>query len=597
MELQKIKSPPLTSKDKLDALRAELKKRNLDGFVIPRMSEFQGEFVAPYAERLAWLTGFTGSAGAAIVLTNNAAILTDGRYTLQLAQQADGRLYFFENVPRTGIAKWLNENAKAGQVIGYDPWLHPAHQVRDWESTLSGKNIKMIPVEDNPLDSLWETKPAFPRENAEVFPDKIAGSSSNEKRRNIASVLKEKKIQAMIITMPDSLAWLLNIRGADVAHTPVVLSFGIVHDDARVQWFVHPDKIPADVKNHIGSNVEIIDPSRLEMELRALESQTVGLDFTRSPAWFWQKLPNVKDTQDPCVQPKAIKTREEQDAIRAAHERDGAAMVNFLYWLEEHGKSGKITELDIDAKLQELRGRDNSYRGPSFDTIAGWGSNGAIVHYRATKETSKTIKSPGLLLIDSGGQYNDGTTDITRTVAIGEPTAEMKTRFTLVLKGHIALARARFPEGTNGAQLDTLARQPLWAEGLDYAHGTGHGVGCFLSVHEESAGISSRGREPLKPGMLLSNEPGYYREGAYGIRIENLVLVMKENKTSESGAALLHFETVSLAPIDRNLIRKELLSVEEIAWLNDYHARVVKIISPRLEPKVKAWLEQQARPL
>ncbi len=580
---------------RLNSLKAEIKKRGLDGFIVPRVSAYQGEFMPPEAERLAWLTGFTGSAGVAAVLAGKAAVFTDGRYTIQLAQQADKKIYALENSTKAPYARWIADNAAAGQVIGYDPWLHTPKQIDDMEKILSEKNIALRAVESNPVDAVWTDRPCAPAGQAELFPDDVAGSSSAQKREMIAKILREKKFFASVITMPDSLAWLLNVRGADVEYTPVVLSFGILYADTKVKWFVDEGKIPAAARAHLGKDVEICAPDTMGAALDVLAGKgTVALDHTRSPLWFLQRLQAagavVKDFADPTLKPKAIKSAAEQESLREAHIRDGVALVNFLCWLDESATTGKLSELDVVAKLEEFRRADNSYRGPSFATISGWARNGAVVHYRADETSNLAIKPPGLLLLDSGGQYLYGTTDITRTIAIGAPTEDMRRHFTLVLKGHIAIARARFPDGTTGAQIDALARQPLWAEGIDYAHGTGHGVGCYLSVHEESASISPRGREAIIPGMLISNEPGFYKEGAYGIRIENLVLARETGLATDTGLKLLEFETVSLVPIDCALIVREMMSADEREWLNDYHARVVKTLSPRLPDKVRAWL-------
>lgn len=580
--------------EKLSGLRGQLKKQGLAGFIVPRISEYQGEFVAAYAERLAWLTGFTGSAGSALVLADKAAIITDGRYTIQLAQQADKSLYEFLNNPQTSSAKWLAENAGEGDVIGYDPWLLTVKQATEFAKTLGEKGIKFEPVNSNPVDDVWKGKPSFPKEKAEIFPIEFAGTDSATKRKSICKTLQEKNLSACVITLPDSLMWLLNVRGNDVEHTPVVLSFGILHTTGKMEWFVHPEKITPDVKKYLGADVEIVTPDKLESRLKALDGN-VGLDFTRAPIWFKQALGDkAVDLKDPCVDPKAIKNSAEQKSLRAAHVRDGVALVNFLYWLEDN--KSLLTELDVVARLEEFRKKDDSYRGPSFSTISGWAANGAIVHYRADEKTNAKITPPGLLLLDSGGQYIDGTTDITRTIAIGKPTEEMKEHFTLVLKGHIAVGSAKFAEGTNGMQIDALARAALLSAGLDYSHGTGHGVGCYLSVHEESASISTRGTEALKPGMFLSNEPGYYKEGAYGIRTESLVLVVEAGE-GENGQKILGFETFSLVPIDRSLIKKEMLAESELNWLNAYHASVLKIIGPRLDKPVRAWLERQAAAL
>lgn len=584
------------AKQKLSMLRAELRKRKLHGFIVPRMSEYQGEFVAPYAERLEWLTGFTGSAGTAIILRTKAVILTDGRYTIQLAQQADKNFYSFGSVSKTSVAKWLVEHARVGDVIGYDPWLMTVRQVEQLQRALEEEEIELLPVKSNPVDAVWDDKPPFPKAGAEIFPKEYAGQAHSQKIESVTQKLKQKKLAACVITLPDSLAWLLNVRGADVEFTPVVLSFGIVHRSGKVEWFVHPEKISPDVRKHLGKNVKIVHPEKIAAKIKTLGRKRVGLDFMRSPMWFKQALGRAAvDFKDPCIEPKAVKNAAEQKALREAHIRDGVAVANFLYWLEHH--KGALTEIGIAEKLESFRRQDKAYRGPSFATISGWAGNGAIIHYRATPESNAKISPPGLLLLDSGAQYDDGTTDITRTIAIGKPTAEMKERFTLVLKGHIAVARAKFPEGALGAQIDTMARQPLWSEGLDYAHGTGHGVGCFLSVHEESANLSPRGTEALKAGMFLSNEPGYYKEGAYGIRIESLVLVREEGRAEEEGRKMLGFETFTLAPIDRHLIRKELLSAEELEWLNSYHLRVREILGPRLDPQARSWFEASTAPL
>ncbi len=472
--------------------------------------------------------------------------------------------------------------------------LLTAKQVETFEKAFGEKKIKFTPTEGNPVDDLWQGQPAFPKEKAEIFPEEFAGVSSKEKRAAICKILKEKNLASCIITMPDSLMWLLNVRGGDVENTPVVLSFGILHADGKLEWFVHPEKISSDVKKHIGGAVEIVDPGDIEKRIKALKGK-IGLDFTRSPVWFKIALQDkAVDFKDPCIDPKSIKNPAEIKALRAAHIRDGAALTSFLHWLQDN--TSPITEIDVVVKLEQFRRRDNSYRGPSFSTISGWAANGAIVHYRADDKTNAKITPPGLLLLDSGGQYNDGTTDITRTIALGQPTDEMKTNFTLVLKGHIAVAKAKFPQGTTGAQIDALARAPLWDSGLDYSHGTGHGVGCFLSVHEESASLSPRGTEPVKEGMFLSNEPGYYKESEYGIRTESLVLVTDQGRTAE-GQVLLGFETLSFVPIDRALIKKEMLTPDELDWINAYHAQVLKLIGPRLEEPVRAWLERQAAAL
>jgi Xaa-Pro aminopeptidase len=594
-----MKTGKATPAQKLEALRAQILKEGLDGFLVPRVDKYQGEFVAPDAERLAWLTGFTGSAGTAVVLKDQAVILTDGRYTIQLAQQADKALYKFGDSVKISPAKWLAEEMEQGAVIGYDPWLHTPKQIEAFEKTLTEKMIRLKAVE-NLIDRIWKDRPAPPMKKAEVFPEDIAGTTAARKKEQIRQALQEKGAFATVLNMPDSLMWLLNVRGGDMEETPVVLSLGIVYADAQpVKWFVDPAKITLEMRRHIGNAVEVIEPRLIEKHIAALAAESkkagkpVAVDFARAPLWFRQKLEDseadIIDLKDPCILPKSLKTPSEQDSIRKVHILDGVAMVKFLAWLE--GTQEKLNEVFVGEKLEGFRKEEKTYRGPSFSSIVGFGSNGAIVHYRASPETSKKIEGNSLLLIDSGGQYHYGTTDITRTVSIGEPTEEMRKNFTLVLKGHIAVASAKFPVGTTGMQLDSLARGPLKEAGLDYAHGTGHGVGCYLSVHEEAAHMSTRGQDAVQAGMLLSNEPGYYKEGHYGIRIENLVLAQKADEKT------LCFETVTLAPIDRLLIVVEMLTAEEKTWLNFYHAEVYKILAPLLDKNLKAWLETQTLPL
>lgn len=601
-----MKSKTLSHKQKLDALRKEMRKAGLDGFLVPRMDRYQGEFVSSGAERLAWLTGFTGSAGTAVILADRAAIFSDGRYTIQLARQADKKLYDVYDSAKKTPGQWLREQAGKSAVIGYDPWLHTPRSVMALQGLLA-EGTKLVPAARNLLDAVWTDRPGLPSAKAEIFPVKIAGVAGAKKIERIAKTLQDKGLLAAVIALPDSMMWLLNVRGCDIESTPVALSMGIVGADGAVQWFIDHKKITPGLRGHVGNAVSILEPEALEKcieDLAALAKKKklpIALDFARAPVWFKHKLEaagaELTDFKDPCILPKAMKTRSEQESIRRAHVTDGVAMVKFLAWLEEKAGKIKLTEMSVSEKLESFRREDESYSAPSFPTIAGFAANGAVVHYRAGPETDRAIRAPGLLLLDSGGQYRYGTTDITRTIAIGKPSGDMKRHYTLVLKGHIALARARFPEGTTGAQLDTLARQPLWAEKLDYAHGTGHGVGCYLSVHEEGASISARGHEPLAPGMLISNEPGYYREGHYGIRIENLVLVKDAGKAPESGVKMLEFETVTLVPIDVTPVIPEMLAAEEKAWLNAYHEKVRETLSPLLGKKLRAWLAVRTRPL
>lgn len=593
----------MTHADKLKALREILKTRDLDGYLVPRTDEYQGEYVPPSAERLAWLTGFDGSAGQAAVLTDKAVVMSDGRYTIQLARQVDPALFETADMVEVGLAAWLKDNAAESARIGYDPMLFTAAQME----RLSKAPLEFVPVAGNLIDEIWTDRPAPPCGRVELFPDDIAGRSAAEKCRLIAEKVKEEGAQACLLTASDSIAWLLNVRGSDVPRIPVVLSYAMLYEDGRVDWFVEGGKIAQNVKDNLASHVTIQEPAALNTVLEKIASDKadVLLDRKQTPLWFVQKLEEggavIKDSEDPCIAPRACKTDSEKEAIIESHVRDGVALVKFLQWVEEEGIKGGLSELDVDRKLLDLRGRDPAFREPSFDTIAGWADNGAVIHYRVTEESNKAIIPPGLLLVDSGGQYCGdgiaGTTDVTRTIAIGEPSLEMCENFTRVLKGHIALARAKFPEGTTGPQLDTLARHSLWEASLDYDHGTGHGVGCYLSVHEEAASISKRGTRALKPGMLISNEPGYYQAGDYGIRIESLVFVVEKGLRHGTDKEMLGFDTVTLAPIDRHLIVKELLSAEELSWLNDYHARVYDTLAPRLDKATKAWLNKACAPL
>lgn len=582
-----VKTNPENAAARLEVLRHQLKAEGIDGFLVPRADAYLGEYVAPDSERLLWLTAFSGSAGMAAVLTDKAAIFTDSRYTIQLSFETDANVFAgFDSAVLT-LQDWLLRAAAQGAVIGFDPWLHSPKQIDTLQTVLSAKQMTLKPLPKNPIDALWTDRPPAPASMVRLFPQSIAGLTSLEKRKAAAATLKAEGVAAAIITQPDSLAWLLNIRGQDTAYTPLALSYGVLHaDHGRVTWFIDPRRVPDSVRAHIGEGVEVTAPSEMEKRLGAFNGLTVGLDHTRSPLWFKERLiqsgAQVKDLKDPCIDPKAIKTEAEQSAIRAAHVYDGIAVTRLLHWLDTEAALGKITEIDVDSKLQDFRRESVDYRAPSFPTIAGFGPHGAIVHYRAQSETAAVVAPGGLLLLDSGGQYAGdvfaGTTDITRTIFTGAavPEPEHMRIYTLVLKAHIAVARAVFPAGTKGVDIDALARAPLKAEGLDYGHGTGHGVGCYLSVHEEAASLSPRGQATLKPGMLLSNEPGYYKEGGFGVRIENLVLVQ------QCDPSLLCFETVTLVPFDRKLIDVTLLTAEEKTWVNDYHRRVYETLSPLL---------------
>ncbi len=595
-----------THEARLTALRKELLARDLDGFVIPISDEHMSEYVGAYAQRLHWLTGFGGSAGTAVILANAAAIFVDGRYTLQVRDQVDGRFYSYESVPQTSAAKWLGEHTKAGARIGYDPWLHGKGWVAAATKALNRNDAALVAVETNPVDAVWADQPLRSDAPAVVQHDRHAGQASEAKRAAVAEWLTAQKLDATIISALDSVAWLLNVRGTDVERTPVALSNVIAHADGTAELFIAPNKLTPQLRAHLGNAVKTSSPEAFVPALCALAGKAVAVDPERSVQAIFSALAgaNIAELRDPCVLPKAIKNPIEQAGHRAAQARDGAAVTRFLHWLSLKGPQGKVDELTAAETLHQFRRDTGDLRDLSFDTISGAGPNGAIVHYRVSEETNRRLDPGSVFLVDSGGQYPDGTTDITRTVWIGpgEPPAEVKDRFTRVLKGHIALALATFPKGTSGSQLDSFARQHLWAAGLDYAHGTGHGVGSFLSVHEgpqriaKAAGGQAGIDQELLPGMLLSNEPGYYKTGEYGIRIENLVLV-EERMIAGAEAMFMGFETLTHVPIERALVDQTLLASEERVWWNAYHARVLDIVGPQLDGATRGWLEAQCAPL
>ena len=591
---------------RLQALREQLKADRLDGFVVPLTDEHMSEYVGSYAQRLAWLTGFQGSAGSAVVLPQEAAIFVDGRYTLQVRDQVDGRHWSYQSVPETSVASWLKAHAPDGGRIGYDPWLHTKDWVLKAREALAEKGAELVAVGRNPIDSVWSDKPEPSKARLVAHPDAFAGKSSAAKRQEMADWLREQKADAAVLSALDSIAWTFNVRGQDVEHTPVALSFALVNEDGTADLFVASEKIGEDVRQHLGNGVRVHERREFEPYLRSLAGKTVVADPERAVAAIFEALEGagakIVQKRDPAVLPKAIKNQAEIDGHRAAQARDGAALTRFLHWISVEAPKGNVDELIAVEKLQQFRQQCGDLRDTSFDTISGAGPNGAIVHYRVSEETNRKLEMDSLYLVDSGGQYPDGTTDVTRTVPVGEPSQEMRDRFTRVLKGHIAVATALFPAGTRGTQLDTLARQYLWQAGLDYAHGTGHGVGAYLAVHEGPQRISpagssqSGGDEPLQAGMFLSNEPGYYKTGEYGIRIENLVLVVPV-EIDGAEKKMLGFETLTFAPIERRLIDVALLSAEERAWVDSYHARVVEIVGPQLDGEVKNWLLEQCKPL
>ncbi len=590
--------PATVGKENLDLLQHELKRRGLDAFVVPRSDEHQGEYVPPSAQRLAWLTGFTGSAGAAVVLADQAALFVDGRYTLQAATEVDlGRfhlLHLVEHPPH----RWLGETLKAGARLGYDPWLHTPAGVDQLQQACNKAGATLVACHDNPVDAVWTDRPLPPAAPLAIHRLRFAGKSADDKRHELGGALSNDKLDAALLSAPDSIAWLLNLRGGDLPFTPLPLAFAIAHVDGGVDLFVDPRKLSAEIEDHLGAAVRPYPREELGPALDRLTGKRVRIDAVTAPAWAFDRL-NAAGAQvdrgaDPCALPKACKNPVELEGARNAHRRDGLALVRFLAWLAANGPSGGVSEMHAADRLEEFRRQGDLYREPSFPTISGAGPNGAIVHYRSTEATNRKLEAGQLYLVDSGGQYLDGTTDVTRTVAIGHAGTEERRRFTLVLKGHIALAAARFPQGTTGSQLDALARRALWAEGLDYDHGTGHGVGSYLSVHEGPQRISKLPNpQPLLPGMILSDEPGYYKAGAYGIRIENLLAV--RSSAGEAERPMLEFEVLTLAPIDLALVEPSLLDGPEQAWLNAYHARVRELLTPMLDAPTAAWLERATR--
>jgi Xaa-Pro aminopeptidase len=587
--------------ERLAALRAELKRRDLDGFVVPRADEHQGEYVARQSQRLAWLTGFSGSAGLAIVLADKAAIFIDGRYTLAVRAQVDTRAFVPHPVPEQSPDAWIAENLPKGAKLGFDPWLQTVDGHERFARACAKAGGSFVPVESNPVDAVWRDRPAAPLAPVLPHPVEFAGETSEARRKRIAEAVAGKGADVALLTQPDSIAWLLNVRGGDVPRTPFALGFALLHRDGHVDLYMDRRKIPDRTVAWMGNAVTLAPPDELGAALDMLgkAGKRVLIETSTAPWWAATRLQAagvalVREA-DPVALPKACKNPVELEGIRAAHRRDGAAVTRFLGWLGRESKGGKLREIEVSDRLQALRQDTGKLRDLSFDTISGAGPNGAVVHYHATKATERTLELGSLYLVDSGAQYRDGTTDITRTVAIGAPTAEMKDRFTRVLKGHIALGTARFPLGTTGSQLDALARYSLWQAGLDYDHGTGHGVGAYLSVHEGPQRISKvASTVALQPGMIVSNEPGFYKAGAFGIRIENLVAV-KEAEIEGADRKYLEFETLTHAPIDLNCIDVSLLTDGEKAWLNAYHARVREVVGPQVDDATRKWLDEATR--
>lgn len=594
-------APPSASAARVASIRAEMRKQSLDGIIIPRGDAHQGEYVAPHDERLSWATGFTGSAGMAIVLTDSAAIFIDGRYTLQVTDQTDGSIFTPLHLIEAPPAQWLRKTVKAGQRIGFDPWLHTPNGLEPLAAAVKDAGGTLVAVEHSPVDLAWRDQPPPPLAPIVAHDLSLAGEASAQKRTRIAASVTAAKANAAVITLPESIAWLLNIRGGDVSHVPLPHSFATINAEGAVDLFVAPQKVSPALNAHLGNGVRVrpVEEFGAALDQLGAARSAVLIDPAWSAVWAFDRLQRAGATvirgADPCLLPKACKNKVELDGVRAAHVRDGVALSRFLVWAKREGSKGAISEIQACEKLEDFRRETGALKDLSFDSISGSGPNGAIVHYRVTRKTDRRLAPGELFLIDSGGQYADGTTDVTRTVALGAPTAEMRDRFTRVLQGHIALATAVFPEGTTGAQLDTLARAPLWQAGLDYDHGTGHGVGAYLSVHEGPQSISKRPiTQALLPGMICSNEPGYYKTGGYGIRIENLIVV--EPRTMQGGERkMLGFETITLAPIDLDLVEVSMLSVSERGWLNAYHARVRETLTPLLDAAMAQALAHETR--
>jgi Xaa-Pro aminopeptidase len=585
------------------ALRAELARRGLDGLVVPKADRHQNEYLPACEERLAWLTGFTGSAGRAVVLKDRAALFVDGRYTLQARDQVDGALFEVVLTSETTPESWIEANLPAGSRLGYDPWLHTLGDVEKLSAACATAGATLVAADENPLDAIWADRPPPPLGPVALHDLRHAGEEAGAKLARIRAEIGKARADALVVCNPTNIAWAFNIRGADVPHTPLTLAFAVVPREGRPSLYVDGRKLSNTVRDALEALADVREPDDFARMLRALGEahKTVRLDQASAVEALARIVTEaggrVARGADPITEMKAVKNAAEIAGAHAAQRRDGAAIARFLAWFDREAPKGRLTEIDCVAALETFRRETGELKDVAFATIAGSGPNGAIVHYRVTQETNRRISPGELFLLDSGGQYPDGTTDITRTIAVGAPSEEMRGRFTRVLKGHIAIARAVFPDGVAGAQLDTFARQYLWAAGADYDHGTGHGVGSYLAVHEGPAAIHKSNLAALKRGMILSNEPGYYKTGAYGIRIENLVLVVEGPRVEGADKPLNAFETLTLAPIDTRLVAPTLLSADEIAWLNAYHARVRAEIGPLVDDETRAWLEAATAPV
>ncbi|MEZ9505162.1 aminopeptidase P family protein [Vibrio sp. 10N.286.51.B11] len=587
--------------ERVAAVRAWLETNNLDAVIIPHEDEYLGEYVPAHNERLHWLTGFTGSAGAAVITRENAAIFVDGRYTVQVRKQVPAELFEYRHLIEEPALDWITSSLAQGSKVAFDPRMHTAAWLKGAQAKLAEK-VELTTLSSNPIDELWSDRPEPVVSDVRLMATDAVGQSSESKRAEIAGLLKAKGADAAILTELDSICWLLNIRGLDVSRLPVVLSNAIIHADESVDFFLDPARIPTGFEAHVGNGIRVSHPSELEARLQSLEGKNVSVDSGTSNAWYTLVLQNsgahIIEAADPCLMPKAAKNETEIAGMKACHIRDGVAMAKFLSWIDSEVTQGNLhNEAVLADKVQSFREQDPTLMDLSFDTISAAGGNAAMCHYNHENQPEPgQLEMNTLYLVDSGGQYLDGTTDITRTIAIGQPSDEMIQQFTLALKGHIGIARARFPQGTRGFQLDILARQHLWAEGFDYDHGTGHGVGHFLSVHEGPQSISKKLIDvPLVEGMVLSNEPGYYRADEFGIRIENLELVVE--LPTQGDFSVLTFESLTRCPIDKRNINVDLLTRPELAWLNDYHQKVWNDVSPLVEGDTLEWLRQSTTPL
>jgi Xaa-Pro aminopeptidase len=587
----------------LPLIRKAMAEQGLDGLLVPHEDEHQNEYLPPANDRLGWATGFTGSAGAAVIFQDKAAIFVDGRYTLQVRDQVDAASFEIRDLVDGGVSAYLEQAAKRGQAIGYDPRLHSPDALERLKSAAARAGAELKPVPVNPLDQAWgAARPPQPAAAVVPHPLEYAGEDSAAKRKRVGESLAKSAAEAAVLTAPASIAWLFNIRGGDVIRSPLPLAQAILNADGTARLFLEPPKVTPELPAWLGNEVSLERPEDLPGALAELAGKAVLVDPAQSSAWYFETLnaagARVVRGEDPCALPRACKNAVEIEGTRRAHARDGAALTRFLHWLGTEGQTNPPDEIAAVKKLEAFREATGALQDLSFDTIAGAAGNGAVVHYRPTERLNRRAAPGSLMLIDSGAQYLDGTTDVTRTVAIGEPTQEMRERFTLVLKGHLALGRVRFPAGTAGSALDVLARQALWAHGLDYDHGTGHGVGSYLGVHEGPQRISKApSTVGLRPGMIVSNEPGYYKEGAYGIRIENLQVVTEPAALAGGERPMLGFETLTFAPIDRRCIDREMLTEEERRQLDGYHARVREVVGPQLEPEARAWLEEATAPI